>query len=535
MGMRAAIYLRVSTSRQAEKDLSIPDQRRQIEAYCEARGISVAAEYMEPGRSATDDNRPELQRLVTDARAPEKPFDVVIVHSFSRFFRDAYQFEHYRRMLARRDISILSITQDIGDDPTSGVVRQVLNVFDEYQSKENAKHVLRAMKENARQGFWNGSHPPYGYHTVAVEVRADAVKKHLEIDAPEAEIVAMAFDLCLQGKGIRAIADHFNKRGYRYRRQRRFTSSLVHQILTRTTYTGRHFFNKTACKTRKKKDRSEWIEMATPIIIEPDVFERVQALLKARRPSQTPPRIVNGPTLLTGLLKCSCGAGMTIRTGKGGKYRYYTCNARATQGETACQGHSIPMQKLDDTVMGHLSERIFAPERMKKMLAKLMERNKARLDDAGLEAKQLRTELRKVEEKVDRLYDALADGLTGDTDGFRRTLSRLEQQRDELIRRISGLDRRRDIPKGILASTNVERFTQAVRDKLTTEDPTFRKSYLRKFVERIEFDGEEIRISGPKSALLSGLAETAKPGNHMVPGFDLNWWAHKDSNLGPAD
>ena len=44
---------------------------------------------------------------------------------------------------------------------------------------------------------------------------------------------------------------------------------------------------------------------------------------------------------------------------------------------------------------------------------------------------------------------------------------------------------------------------------------------LRQFVERIDFDGEEIRISGPKSALLSGLAETTKPGNHMVPGFDL--------------
>jgi hypothetical protein len=36
-------------------------------------------------------------------------------------------------------------------------------LFDEYQSKENAKHTLRAMKENARQGFWNGALPPIGY------------------------------------------------------------------------------------------------------------------------------------------------------------------------------------------------------------------------------------------------------------------------------------------------------------------------------------------------------------------------------------
>jgi hypothetical protein len=48
---------------------------------------------------------------------------------------------------------------------------QIMALFDEYQSKENAKHVLRALKENARQGFWNGSLPPIGYRVVAAEQR----------------------------------------------------------------------------------------------------------------------------------------------------------------------------------------------------------------------------------------------------------------------------------------------------------------------------------------------------------------------------
>ncbi|WP_204310626.1 recombinase family protein, partial [Escherichia coli] len=43
---RAALYLRVSTGRQAESDLSIPDQRRQIEGYCLSRGWEVAAEFV---------------------------------------------------------------------------------------------------------------------------------------------------------------------------------------------------------------------------------------------------------------------------------------------------------------------------------------------------------------------------------------------------------------------------------------------------------------------------------------------------------
>lgn len=65
VAMRAALYLRVSTGRQAEADLSIPDQRRQALAFCAARGWDVAVEFVEPGASGMDDRRPELQRLST--------------------------------------------------------------------------------------------------------------------------------------------------------------------------------------------------------------------------------------------------------------------------------------------------------------------------------------------------------------------------------------------------------------------------------------------------------------------------------------
>ena len=61
---RAALYLRVSTARQAEHDVSIPDQRRQGEAYCIARGYRLVETYVEPGASATNDRRPEFQRMI---------------------------------------------------------------------------------------------------------------------------------------------------------------------------------------------------------------------------------------------------------------------------------------------------------------------------------------------------------------------------------------------------------------------------------------------------------------------------------------
>ena len=62
--LRAALYLRVSTGRQAESDLSIPDQRRQATNFCAARGWQVVIEFVDAGLSGTDDKRPELQRLL---------------------------------------------------------------------------------------------------------------------------------------------------------------------------------------------------------------------------------------------------------------------------------------------------------------------------------------------------------------------------------------------------------------------------------------------------------------------------------------
>ena len=81
-----ALYCRVSTSRQAEKDLSIPDQIRHARQYCEQRGWELVREFVEPGASGTNDHRPAFQELITFACGPDKPIDAVLVHSFSRFF-----------------------------------------------------------------------------------------------------------------------------------------------------------------------------------------------------------------------------------------------------------------------------------------------------------------------------------------------------------------------------------------------------------------------------------------------------------------
>ena len=136
--VRAALYLRVSTGRQADNDLSIPDQRRQANGYCASRGWEIVADYVEPGASATDDRRPEFQRMIDAATAKPPAFDVILVHSFSRFFRDQFQLEFYVRRLAKNGVRLVSITQELGDDPMSNMIRQIMALFDEYQGERQA-------------------------------------------------------------------------------------------------------------------------------------------------------------------------------------------------------------------------------------------------------------------------------------------------------------------------------------------------------------------------------------------------------------
>jgi site-specific DNA recombinase len=71
---------------------------------------------------------------------------------------------------------------------------------------------------------------------------------------------------------------------------------------------------------------------------------------------------------------------MTLRTGKGGRYRYYTCSIKARQGETGCKGRSIPMEKLDSIVAEHIADRLLRPERLEEILASILDRRQERAE-----------------------------------------------------------------------------------------------------------------------------------------------------------
>ncbi|KAB2914148.1 MAG: recombinase family protein [Hyphomicrobiaceae bacterium] len=535
---RVAIYLRVSTGRQVEHELSIPDQRAQTQAWAARRSWTVVAEYID-GTSATDDKRPEFQKMIERACDGENAFDVIVVHSFSRFFRDAFGLEFYVRKLAKHGVKLVSITQELGDDPAQVMMRQVIALFDEYQSKENAKHVLRSMKENARQGFWNGARPPFGYKAVEVERRGSRIKKKLAIDPVEAETVCLIFRLFLAGDngsgpmGVKAIAVWLNAHGYRTRAGATWGLGPIHALLSHPVYAGRMRFNRAEARSRRRKSETEQVFAEVPAIIEPQVFEQVQCQLKARNPRITAPRVVTGPILLTGLAVCaSCRGAMTLRTGtsKTGKvHRYYACSTCARQGQTACRGRSIRMDKLDTLVTTHLADRLLKPERLTAMLASLASRRAAKAAAVDERLGILEKEAHEANGRLRRLYKLVEDGATDMDEILKGRITAVKADRDRaqaaLDRAKSGLRLAVDIRPIV-----VERFGQMMREKLTGGEVSFRKAYLGSIVDRVEVDDCEIRIVGRKDVLEQAVLANGGP----VPGvrsFVRKWRTRQDSNL----
>jgi site-specific DNA recombinase len=535
---RAALYLRVSTGRQAAGDVSIPSQRDLNTRFCEAQGWTVTAEFVEPGASATDDRRPAFQRMLDEAAGPGRRFDVICVHAFSRFYRNGAEMELTIRKLRKHGVEVVSVTQPTGDDPSQEMMRQMIGIFDEYTSRENGKNVIRAMRESAKQGFWNGTTPPLGYRIVAAERRGAKVKKRLEIDPVEAELVRLIFRLYAEGDGrsgplgVKQTTKWLNEHGYRTRQGSTFGVGPLHRILKNGYYaTGKWPYGRRNSRTGGLHDPATIVEIDIPPIIPLGLVEDVQARLSRNNPRVTPPRVVNGPTLLTGLATCaSCGAGMT-RTGtkrRNRSYSYYSCGGYHQKGRSVCGGRHIAMAKLDRLVIDNVKERLLTPERLTDILQSLLEGQRAKSRAVDDRRGALKVELTATQDKLNRLYRAIENGIVDLDDHLKERIDALKSQRDLAL---ASLDRiaAQASTRAMITSDQLAAFSQLMRKKLDTADTQARKAYLQSVISQIEVDDDRVRIIGNKAALAAVVAGR-QPGGNSVRGFVRNWRARRDSN-----
>src|SRR5690606_20260805 len=162
----------------------------------------------------------------------------------------------------------------------------------------------------------------------------------------------------------------------------------------------------------RRRPPSEWIEFAVPPLVDEQTFNATQALLQSRSPKRVAPRVVNGPTLLAGIPRCGhCGAALIQDTGKGGTYRYYCCSRTLREGAFACEGLRIRMDRLDDLVIGEITDRVLEPTRLHDLLDAYVRSTSERANEHRKRLFQMRQDHTETEAAITRLLTLVEKGL----------------------------------------------------------------------------------------------------------------------------
>lgn len=186
--MKAVIYARYSSDNQREA--SIEGQLRECMEFATYNDIQVIDNYIDRAMSAKTDNRPEFQRMIKDSY--KHAFDCIIVWKLDRFARNRYDSAHYKTILKKNGVKVISAKETIAEGSEGILLESVLEGMAEFYSAELAEKVSRGLKENALKGLYNGGSVPFGYVINA--------ERKLAIDPLTAPIVADIFKMSYDGK-----------------------------------------------------------------------------------------------------------------------------------------------------------------------------------------------------------------------------------------------------------------------------------------------------------------------------------------------
>jgi putative DNA-invertase from lambdoid prophage Rac len=147
--MRVAIYARVSTT-----DQNCEMQLRELRDYCGRRGWEIAGEYVDTGWSGAKKSRPQLDRLMADARAHR----VVAVWKLDRFGRSVSHLVESVQALRSAGVRFLCTSQGLDTDesnPASQLLFHILAAVAEFERgmiRERVKAGVQAARHQGRCG-----------------------------------------------------------------------------------------------------------------------------------------------------------------------------------------------------------------------------------------------------------------------------------------------------------------------------------------------------------------------------------------------
>jgi len=490
--MNVVLYARVSSDKQAEKDLSIPAQLKHMRQYCLQKGWKVVGEFVDEAESARTANRPQFQRMIAEAKTKRKPFDAILVWKLSRFARNREDSVIYKSLLRRHGVQVLSMNEAVDDSPSGGLLEGMIEVMDEFYSANLAQDTLRGMRENASQGFFTGGTPPLGYRPQEIQ-NGRATRRVLEIDLQWSPVVQRIFLEARGGLGAKEIAARLNNEGFRTRRNQLWSKNTILYTLRNEIYTGTYIWNKKKSRPGKRKAADiVRVPNAVPALVTRKTFELVQMQLNERAPSSCHPRSVSSPYLLSGLIRCgSCDRVLQGGSAKSGKHHYYACFNRLTKGKAACSSGFLPQRLIEDAVLNRIRDYILTEDHLLR-LTDMVNDEIQRANDA-LENRRslLATQLIEKRKRLERLFEGVETGHLSFEDVAPR-IKKLREEIDELEEKAA--NDQNPVEELRLSKAEVAAAVSTLRETLDVGTLAQRKQFLRSFIRKIEYNHPKVTI-----------------------------------------
>ncbi len=275
------------------------------------------------------------------------------------------------------------------------------------------------------------------------------------------------------------------------------------------------------------------MENTHPPIVEKELFERVQKSIEERSPDLVHGRALASPRIFSQILYCcECGGRLMADTAQGRKkkqYAYYACRNRRFGGKASCKGLRLPSGELDSFLLQNILERIFSEKNMRVCLEEWNQIHQSEKAKNTGRKIQLQKAHHKLERQGQNIVKAIAEGIihTGDA---RHEMDRIREEKTRLEMELAGLEKP-SVPHYRITDQLVQNVRQSFIGLINTEKPIETKSFIRKFVERVDVSKEEVKIQ----YLLPSMKATSPEGGGgsgsylYATGLRL-----QDSNLRPS-
>ena len=417
--MNTVIYARYSAGPR-QTDQSIEGQLRVCTDFCKQRGLTVIDTYCDRHISGRTDERPEFQRLITDAK--RKKFEAVVVYKTDRFARNKYDSAVYKRELKRNGIQIFYAAEAIPDGPEGIILESLMEGLAEYYSAELAQKIKRGMHESALKCQSTGSGRPLGY-------RVDE-QKHFQIAPESAQTVQTIFEQYIKGESNAAICELLNSRGLRTAQGKPFNKNSINRIIKNRKYIGEYRYHDIV------------VEGGMPAIISKDTFNLAQAEMERRR-TRKAPKSPKAEYLLAGRLFCGhCKGPMqgVSGTGKSGnKWYYYYCGNTRGKNKT-CDKKQVSRDRLERAVVD-FTVRYILQEEVLEELARKVHAAQERQNDTASEIAFYEKKLADNKKSIANVLRAIESGTATQTLPAR--LQELENEQAVILGEISFLKGKR--------------------------------------------------------------------------------------------